>query len=95
MSAAKTRNRLVNFRLTEEEYNRLQAAVSETGARNFSDFARDAVLRVAGVSSGRPAGQPAAPPPADLDGQVSELKSSIVKLSELLERIASANGNSK
>ena len=45
MAVTKPRNRLVNFRLTEEEFQSLRTASSESGARSISDFARSAVLR--------------------------------------------------
>lgn len=41
----KPRNRLVNFRLTEEEFQALQAATASQNARSVSDFARGAVMR--------------------------------------------------
>lgn len=44
MSVLKTRNRLINFRLTEEEYLSLHHACGEQGARSVSDFARAAVM---------------------------------------------------
>lgn len=44
MSVLKPRNRLVNFRLSEEEFASLQAACRASGARSLSDFARSAVL---------------------------------------------------
>lgn len=41
----KPRNRLVNFRLTEEEFQSLQNATAAQNARSVSDFARSAVMR--------------------------------------------------
>ncbi len=57
MSILKPRNRLVNFRLTEEEFVYLREACLAQGARSISDFARSAVLRQAdrsgaGLASG-------------------------------------------
>jgi len=46
MSGLKPRNRLVNFRLTEEEYGRLAAVCARKGSPSISDFARAAVLRM-------------------------------------------------
>ena len=45
MSGLKPRSRLVNFRLTEEEYGRLAAVCARKGSPSISDFARAAVLR--------------------------------------------------
>ena len=49
MPVLKPRNRLINFRLNEDEYESLRAACAHQGARSLSDFARAAVLRTAGV----------------------------------------------
>jgi hypothetical protein len=45
MSVLNPRNRLVNFRLSEEEFEKLKAASVRYGARSISEFARGAVLR--------------------------------------------------
>jgi hypothetical protein len=44
MSVLKPRNRLINFRLTEEEFAQLRDSCRQQGARSVSDFARAAVL---------------------------------------------------
>lgn len=44
MSVLKTRNRLINFRLTQEEFLNVHSACAQQGARSVSDFARAAVL---------------------------------------------------
>jgi len=38
------RTRLVNFRLSEDEYQELKSTCSKSGARSVSDYARSAVL---------------------------------------------------
>jgi hypothetical protein len=45
MTALKPRRRLVNFRLTQEEYDRLAAVCARKGVPSISDFARSAILR--------------------------------------------------
>ena len=45
MPVFKPRNRLVNFRLSEEEFDRLQGGCRVHGARSISDYARSCVLR--------------------------------------------------
>jgi hypothetical protein len=40
----KPRNRVVVFRLSQEEYRSLQEACTRAGARNLSDFTRSEVL---------------------------------------------------
>jgi hypothetical protein len=37
---------MINFRLTEQEYEELKRACAQSGARCLSDFAREAVLRL-------------------------------------------------
>ena len=49
MSVVKARNRLVSFRLTEEELENLRVACLMNGSRNVSEFARAAVLEQAGA----------------------------------------------
>lgn len=44
MAVTKPRNRLVNFRVSEEEFQSLREACETGGARSISDFARTAVL---------------------------------------------------
>ena len=44
MAVTKPRNRLVNFRVSEDEFNSLREASESGGARSISDFARCAVL---------------------------------------------------
>ena len=48
MPVPRPRTRLVNFRISEEEYETLRAACTRHGARSISDFARLAVLGWAG-----------------------------------------------
>jgi len=45
MSVLKRRTKLVSFRLSDEEYERLQGACVAEGARSISDFARAALQR--------------------------------------------------
>ena len=44
MSTPNPRNRVVVFRLTEEEYRSLKAACSAAGGRNLSDYTRSELL---------------------------------------------------
>jgi hypothetical protein len=50
------RDRLVIFRLSQDEYQLLKAASERHGARNLSDFTRGEVLN---ALNSRPAGNPA------------------------------------
>ena len=87
MTVIKPRKRLVNFRLTEEEYQHLTVACSLRGSRSLSDFARSAVLR----STDSPE-QAVGYRLATLDQKVLELESCIMRLINLLnagERVGS------
>ena len=48
MAVIKPRNRLVNFRVSEDEFKSLREACETGGARSISDFARCAVLTTPG-----------------------------------------------
>ena len=70
MAVTKPRNKILIFRLTQDEYQTLQSASS--GARSLSEFARTKLLG----SLGTPA----------LDQQILELKSSVAHIAALLEK---------
>jgi len=70
MAVTKPRNKILIFRLTQDEYQALQTASS--GARSLSDFARTKLLG----SLGEPA----------LDRHLLELKSTVARIAELLEK---------
>jgi hypothetical protein len=72
MAVSKPRNRILIFRLTQDEYNSLQTASSERGARSLSEFARAKLLG----SLDAPA----------LDQQITELKTTVARIARLLER---------
>jgi hypothetical protein len=70
MAVNKPRNRTLIFRLTQDEYDCLQAA--STGARSLSDFARERLL---GSIDRSP-----------IDQQLTELKMTMERIAELLEK---------
>jgi hypothetical protein len=70
MAVHNPRNRILIFRLTQDEYQALQAASS--GSRSLSEFARAKLMESLGVSR--------------LDTQLSELKNKVTRIEELLER---------
>ena len=72
MAVNTPRNRAVIFRLTQGEYDTLRAASSQKGARSLSDYAR---AKLIGSSD-----------PATLDADISELKSKVDRIAELLEK---------
>ncbi|MCW5978631.1 MAG: hypothetical protein KIT09_11165 [Bryobacteraceae bacterium] len=74
------------FRLTQDEYRRLQKACSSTGARSISDFTRKELLDKASS-------------PADglhsrltvFERRLSELQSAVRQINSLLKRLADSN----
>ncbi|MDX1979812.1 MAG: hypothetical protein SFV51_06065 [Bryobacteraceae bacterium] len=77
------RNRLVNFRLSDEEFDQLRASSAVSGARSLSDFARNAVMRCAAeTASGR-----VNPPRPDIDSKVIELECRVTELVALIEAL--------
>jgi hypothetical protein len=69
MAVSKPRNRTLICRLTQDEYDRLQAA--STGARSLSDFARERLLGAEALPA--------------IDQQLTELKQKVVRIEKLLE----------
>ncbi len=49
MPVLNPRTRLVNFRVSEDEFRRLKESCARAGARSVSDYARAAVLTEAGA----------------------------------------------
>lgn len=79
---------LVNFRLTDEEYEKLKHASSACGAHSLSDFVRGAILRAV-RSSADGQSHPAANGSA-LEVRITDLQSTIRHLTGLLEEIGGA-----
>jgi predicted DNA-binding transcriptional regulator YafY len=87
MSVINPRNRLVNFRLSEAEFEALRVACQAMGARSISEFARSAVLEKMSQSDGSDAGRVRV---FQLDHKVAELETKVGQLLSLL----SATGTS-
>lgn len=92
MSVINPRNRLVNFRLSDVEFDQLRLACQELGARSISEFARSSVLEK--MSQAKSAGGPGAEGSRarveQLDQKVAELET---RVSQLLSLVA-ATGTS-
>lgn len=90
MPVFKPRNRLVNFRLSEEEFEKLKASSSLNDARSLSDFARAAVMRtVAELSTGESSSSSNAR--AVNDRRISELESRIEEMMKLMQALRAAS----
>jgi hypothetical protein len=70
MAVNNPRNRILIFRLTQEEYQRLQEASS--GSRSLSEFARAKLMGALGSDP--------------LDVQLTELNTRVARLANLLEQ---------
>jgi hypothetical protein len=75
------RTRLVNFRLSEDEYQLLKQTCARSGARSVSDYARSAVLSGSGevsplISVG---GSPCADRWDRLEGMIQKLESKMTQ----------------
>jgi hypothetical protein len=87
MSVVDPRTRLVNFRLSEAEYERLRAVCTESRARSISEFARNAVLTALEADRLPPPCLPA----DGLGRRVEDLEDRVGQLLLLLD-LASAGG---
>lgn len=88
MSILKPRNRLVNFRLTEEEFVHLRDACVAQGARSISDFARSAVLRQAENPSANSANdRPSTQSLAELHLMMATLEARMGKLGQQVDAV--------
>jgi hypothetical protein len=72
MAVTNPRNRILIFRLTQGEYDALRTASSEKGARSLSDYARGKLL--------------ASPDGPTLDAQIMELRTTVSRIAQLLEK---------
>jgi hypothetical protein len=77
MPVLKPRNRVVVFRLTQDEYQDLKTVSSVRGARNISDFARSELLN--SIGHGRL---------SEVDQRLLNLESAVQRVAQLLEGIA-------
>jgi len=86
----KIRNRLVNFRVTDEEFRRLKTASSLKNARCLSDFARSVILETASACESAPESTDA------LADRLQAFDRRLARLESRMSRIfdAIADGNS-
>ena len=81
----KTRKRMLSFRLSEDEYERLKEISLAERARSVSEFARAALCNIP-EGKGAAAGS-AAPRVEELEGAVKQLKQEMHQLRQLVEAI--------
>jgi len=83
MAVLKRRTRMVNFRLSEEEYEYLKKVCLTEGARSISDFARAAVCRSMAATGARK--EETEVLVHILDGKVGELDREVKQLAEQMQ----------
>ena len=82
MSVFHPRNRLVNFRLSDEEFCQLRDSCAGHGSRSISDFARSAVIEK--ITRGPEVGE-RQQRVEQLNSKVSELETRVEQLLNLLQ----------
>lgn len=85
------RNRLVNFRLSEEEFEKLRASSALSGARSLSDFARNAVMRSVAHTAPEAAASSSDIRVPSIDRKVLELEARVAELVSLIESLKQAS----
>ncbi|HLJ17598.1 MAG TPA: hypothetical protein VKV15_24090 [Bryobacteraceae bacterium] len=79
MTVLKPRNRVVIFRLTQDEYVTLQSACASQGGRSLSEFARSRLLSAID-SSDAPEGEP------EWEKKLAEIHAAVSRLARLMEK---------
>jgi len=89
MAICQPRARLVNFRLSEREYEELKKAAEDQSARSISDFARCAILKHV-ASTARPEVHPVHETQASdlerLETRVNEIQGAVQQIAGMLVR---------
>ena len=75
MPITKPRNRVVLFRITQEEFEQVQQACAESSARSVSDYARERIL-----TARRPASAS-----TKIETRLDELSRAVERLTSLVE----------
>jgi hypothetical protein len=71
-SGVKSKTKAIVFRITEEDYARLESKTQSSGARSLSEFARSKLLRALGE-----------PSLAEVGRKLSELETAVQQLAEM------------
>lgn len=85
MAISKPRNRVVLFRLTQDEYQQVQAACVEGGARSVSDFARARILGAAPGSTSL----------AQVEAKLAELAAAVERLTMRMTETSSSDSSGR
>ena len=79
------RSRIVNFRVTDEEFERLKTASALQGARCLSDFARSVILGSVHGSPPQAAVEPLDEKMVSLERRLATVESYLVQLRDVVE----------
>ena len=93
MAILKRRTKLVSFRLSDEEYEKLQGACIAEGARSLSEFARSALQRTVQVHDGPTEGEAVEPVANGARELIDTMQELNRQLGQLVVLAQSANGN--
>lgn len=80
--AEKSKTKAIIFRISEEDYARLESKTQASGVRSLSEFARSKVLRAT-----------AEPSLAEVGQKLSELESAVKQLAEMFSRKVGHGGS--
>src|SRR5258707_4502384 len=83
MAVLKPRERLVYFRITEDEFHQFANVCEQEGARSISDLARSAVQRLIAESVREREGQETAPKMQSLEKLIAEVTAQLQMLCAL------------
>src|SRR5688572_30726776 len=98
MAVLRKRNKLVSFRLSEQEYEALQSISVSEGARSISDFARAALCEVL-IGGKTPASVVRSPGEPTVNAVLERLTLTMGELNQVMNRLStlvesnSKNGN--
>jgi hypothetical protein len=93
MAVRRRKTRMINWRLTEEEYEALRNLYRVHGSRSMSEFARSALQKAIGESA-RSVGSIVETRILDLDSKVTSLDHEVARLVQLVEsRLDPAGGH--
>ena len=86
MAVLKPRERLVYFRVSEDEFHQFLGVCEQEGARSVSDLARSAVQRLIAEGNRDREGRELAPKVEILEQLIGELTAQVQLLAKLLQR---------
>jgi len=92
VAVLKPRERLVYFRISEDEFHQFVSVCEQEGARSVSDLARSAVQRLISDGNRDREDQGLAPKVQVLEKLIAELTAQVQFLTELLRRPGAAVG---